>query len=107
MLGDPGARDAAIHGIQACIPHATLLPVGVERLWTRVPGDRRAAHHRRPRAAAAGGPFVYDVEILARDGALRERWDGLTLKAVGADRAAGGLGRGAARGRTPSGGWAT
>src|SRR5262249_21563749 len=35
VLGDPGARDAAIHGIQACIPHATLLPIGVERVVSR------------------------------------------------------------------------
>src|SRR5205807_9707834 len=32
VLGDPGARDAAIHAIQACIPHATILPTGVDRL---------------------------------------------------------------------------
>src|SRR6202158_3942695 len=32
LLGDPAARDAAIHGIQACIPHAQLLPIGVERI---------------------------------------------------------------------------
>ncbi|HEV2845481.1 MAG TPA: SDR family NAD(P)-dependent oxidoreductase, partial [Thermoanaerobaculia bacterium] len=32
VLGDPGARDAAIHGIQACIPHSTLLPTGVDRV---------------------------------------------------------------------------
>ena len=32
LLGDPGARDATIHAIQACIPQSTLLPVGVDRL---------------------------------------------------------------------------
>src|ERR1039457_2794103 len=31
-LGDPGARDAVIHSVQACIPHATVLPIGVERI---------------------------------------------------------------------------
>jgi len=32
VLGDPGARDATIHGIQVCVPQGTLLPVGVERI---------------------------------------------------------------------------
>src|SRR6185503_7966615 len=31
-LGDPAVRDAAIHAIQACIPHATLLPIGADRV---------------------------------------------------------------------------
>src|SRR5262249_47107273 len=30
VLGDPAARDAAVHSIQACVPHALLLPVAVE-----------------------------------------------------------------------------
>ena len=29
VLGDPACRDAAIHAIQACIPHARLVPIGV------------------------------------------------------------------------------
>src|SRR5207247_6235231 len=32
VLGDPGVRDAAVHAIQACIPNASLLPVGVDRV---------------------------------------------------------------------------
>jgi enediyne polyketide synthase len=32
ILGDPGARDAVIHALQACIPQATILPTGIERL---------------------------------------------------------------------------
>ena len=35
VLGDPAARDAAIHAVQACIPQATILPIGVDRL---IPG---------------------------------------------------------------------
>jgi enediyne polyketide synthase len=38
-LGDSASRDAALHSIQACIPHKTILPVGVDRItagtaWT-------------------------------------------------------------------------
>jgi enediyne polyketide synthase len=31
-LGDPGARDAAIHALQACVPDRDLLPIGVRRI---------------------------------------------------------------------------
>src|SRR5678815_4091210 len=34
VLGDPAMRDAAIHGIQGCIPSASLLPVAVRRIVT-------------------------------------------------------------------------
>ncbi|MCP3905140.1 MAG: erythronolide synthase, partial [Planctomycetes bacterium] len=32
VLGDPGSRDAALHALQACIPHRTILPTGVDRI---------------------------------------------------------------------------
>ena len=82
VLGDPGARDAAIHGIQACIPHATLLPTGVDRVVTaglaaHVPLVLAARERSRQ-----GDEFVYDVEVMTADGELRERWEGLRLRAV-------------------------
>ncbi len=82
LLGDPAARDAAIHGIQACIPHAQLLPIGIERILAgRLNADEPlllAARERR----RDGDIFVYDLDILAADGSLRERWQGLRLRAV-------------------------
>ena len=82
VLGDPGARDAAIHGIQACIPHATLLPVGVERVVSRglatdVPLLLAARERSRD-----GDEFVYDLELVTAGVELRERWEGLRLRAV-------------------------
>ncbi|HEY3570766.1 MAG TPA: SDR family NAD(P)-dependent oxidoreductase, partial [Thermoanaerobaculia bacterium] len=82
VLGDPGARDAAIHGIQACIPHATLLPIGVERVVSRglapdVPLLLAARERSRD-----GNEFVYDLELVTPGGDLRERWQGLRLRAV-------------------------
>ena len=82
VLGDPGARDAAIHGIQACIPHMTVLPTAVARI---VPGDLMAGGpwtvHARERSHIADR-FVYDLEIAGLDGRVRERWEGLELKAM-------------------------
>src|SRR5581483_899812 len=48
LLGDPAARDAAIHCVQTCIPHATLLPVGVDRivLTAHDPPGGRIVHAR-------------------------------------------------------------
>ncbi|HYN21831.1 MAG TPA: SDR family oxidoreductase, partial [Thermoanaerobaculia bacterium] len=82
VLGDPGARDAAIHGIQACIPHATLLPTGVDRIVTgRLSNSKPLALAARERSRH-GDDFVYDMEILDREGGLLERWEGLRLRAV-------------------------
>jgi enediyne polyketide synthase len=82
VLGDPGARDAAIHGIQACLPHATLLPTGVDRIVTgRLAASEPLALSARERSRS-GDEFVYDLEILDALGGVRERWEGLRLRAV-------------------------
>jgi enediyne polyketide synthase len=82
LLGDPAARDAAIHGIQACIPHAQLLPIGIERILAgRLTADEPLLLAARERHRD-GDTFVYDLDILAADGSLRERWQGLRLRAV-------------------------
>jgi enediyne polyketide synthase len=82
-LGDPGARDAAIHAVQACIPHQRLVPVGVARIASvgLEPGRIfvRARERRRD-----GDTFVYDLLLHDGDGRVRERWDGLVLRRVGA-----------------------
>jgi enediyne polyketide synthase len=82
VLGDPGARDAAIHAIQACIPHATLLPTAVERVISHgLAGDVPLVLAARERSRN-GDEFIYDVELRTLDGRLRESWQGLTLRAV-------------------------
>jgi enediyne polyketide synthase len=81
LLGDPGMRDALMHGNQVCVPDATLLPAGIDRVYPTGPvtpasgllryratarrrhlrlrhrGTRRRRRDRRAvgRAAAAGG----------------------------------------------------
>jgi enediyne polyketide synthase len=83
VLGDPAVRDVAVHAIQVCIPHAPLLPGGVDRLMLNVakkPGPRFV--HARERARDED-VFVYDVEVMGSDGRLCERWEGLRLQMVG------------------------
>jgi enediyne polyketide synthase len=82
LLGDPAARDAAIHAIQACLPHATLLPTGVERIRTRrLPAATPLLVSARERRRQ-GDTFVYDMAILDQAGRVIESWEGLTLRAV-------------------------
>ncbi|MBJ6763934.1 SDR family NAD(P)-dependent oxidoreductase [Myxococcaceae bacterium JPH2] len=81
VLGEPSTRDAALHAIQACIPHGLLLPVGVDSI-------RRAATSEEPRHVIArerssdGQLFTYDVELCDARGEVLERWEGLRLQRI-------------------------
>jgi enediyne polyketide synthase len=83
LLGDPAVRDGAIHAVQACIPHATILPVGVARLTLEPasPVGPRLVHARE--VARDGDVLVYDLEVTDGDGTPCERWEGLRLKITG------------------------
>ncbi len=82
VLGDAAARDAAIHAIQACIPHATVLPVGVDRLeitGATLTGPSLVRARERERT---GDLFTYDCEVVDERGMVLERWRGLSLQVV-------------------------
>ncbi|HEY6347986.1 MAG TPA: SDR family NAD(P)-dependent oxidoreductase [Candidatus Angelobacter sp.] len=82
IAGDPSSRDAALHSIQACIPHKTILPVGIDRIiatrdWTFDRVTVNAVERSRD-----GESFIYDVSIQDSQGHGCERWEGLHLRAV-------------------------
>jgi enediyne polyketide synthase len=84
LLGDPGVRDALMHGNQVCVPHATLLPEGIARLY---PAGRRLSGDEVLRFAATersqdGDTYVYDIALRDEAGEMVERWEGLRLRAV-------------------------
>jgi enediyne polyketide synthase len=82
LLGDPGARDAAIHGIQACIPHRRLLPAAVDEICIMdalVPRRYVEAHE----LAAGNDEFVYDIRIFDDEKRVVEIWHNLKLRDVG------------------------
>ncbi|MFG1651599.1 SDR family NAD(P)-dependent oxidoreductase [Micromonospora sp. NPDC049275] len=84
LLGDPGVRDALMHGNQVCVPDATLLPVGVERIH---PGGEKLSSARELRYCATererdGDTYVYDIALRTESGMTVERWEGLRLRAV-------------------------
>jgi enediyne polyketide synthase len=82
LLGDPAARDAAIHGVQACIPHRRLLPVAVEEIRLRDPSVPRRYVEARERAAG-DLEYVYDVTLYDENRVAVERWRGLRLHDAG------------------------
>lgn len=83
LLGNPGTRDAFMHGIQCCVPNATLLPAAVDRLYPADPADRAekvilyATERQR-----VGDTYTYDLDVRIPDGRIVERWEGLRLQAV-------------------------
>ncbi|MEV8513847.1 type I polyketide synthase [Dactylosporangium sp. NPDC051484] len=84
VLGDPGVRDALMHGNQVCVPHGTLLPAGVERIH---PGGDKLSAARQLRYCATersrdGDTYVYDIALRTEAGVIVERWEGLRLRAV-------------------------
>jgi enediyne polyketide synthase len=82
VLGDPGARDAAIHAVQACVPQVALLPVAVERITGSLSGQVGGLFvHAQERERLADG-FIYDVELTDAEGRVRERWERLHLRAI-------------------------
>jgi enediyne polyketide synthase len=87
VLGDPSARDAALHAIQACIPHGLLLPVGVDAVRRTGLGEARYVVARE--LSSDGHTFVYEVELCAADGLTLERWERLRLRRMEAAPAPG------------------
>jgi enediyne polyketide synthase len=83
-LADPGTRDAVMHSIQCCVPDATLLPQGIEKLYLADPSDQDAEFvvmDARERSQD-GDSYTYDIDVLDQSGRVVERWEGLTLRAV-------------------------
>ncbi|MFV2096441.1 SDR family NAD(P)-dependent oxidoreductase [Micromonospora sp. LOL_014] len=84
LLGDPGLRDALMHANQVCVPDATLLPQGIDRVHPGGadlvgPGDFRFCAVERSRD---GDTYHYDIAVRDGDGRVVERWEGLRLRAV-------------------------
>jgi enediyne polyketide synthase len=82
ILGDPAARDAAVHALQACIPQATILPIAVERLELSSLSSTEPQFVYAKERSHDGNTFIYDLEICDRSGQILEHWQGLQLKVI-------------------------
>ncbi len=83
LLGDPGARDAALHAIQACIPHKIVIPISVEEIEVGALNPSHAYRTFAKEIADRGDELVYDLTIFDQDGQPIERWRKITLRLVG------------------------
>ncbi|MBC7977771.1 MAG: SDR family NAD(P)-dependent oxidoreductase [Myxococcales bacterium] len=83
LLGDPGARDAALHAIQACIPHKVVIPIAVEEIELGILDAGQPHRMIATEIEDRGAELVYDLTILDQRGMAVERWRKLTLRVVG------------------------
>jgi enediyne polyketide synthase len=82
LLGNAAARDAVIHCIQACIPHKTVLPTGVDSVLTSASWTAESAIVTAAEREQDGDDFIYDVKVEDSNGRIYERWGRLRLHAV-------------------------
>jgi enediyne polyketide synthase len=82
VIGDAASRDAALHSIQACISHKTILPLGIDRVTSSADWTRSTARVHAIERIANGDNFIYDLRIEDGNGRLCEQWEGLHLRAV-------------------------
>ncbi len=83
VLGDAGARDAALHAIQACIPHKVVIPIAVEQVRTCALDPSSAHFMFATEVADRGDELVYDLRISDPDGRTLEYWRNIVLRIVG------------------------
>jgi enediyne polyketide synthase len=74
LLGDPGVRDSVLHGVQACMPHKTLIPVSVARvevgrLLSDVPYQVTATE-----LEDNGDELIFDLCVSDKQGEMIEKW---------------------------------
>lgn len=84
ILGDFVLRDAVIHAIQACIPHARLLPIAIEEMRfasTSLPAGHPRFVYAKERQRQED-VFTYDIEVRTISGEVEEQWKGLQLRQV-------------------------
>ncbi|MGH3451826.1 MAG: polyketide synthase dehydratase domain-containing protein, partial [Haloechinothrix sp.] len=81
LLGDPGAHDATLHVLLACVPHRKALPVGADRVtvWRKPSGVLRVEADELSHTA---DEYVFNVDLTEPDGAVVARWEGLRLRAI-------------------------
>ena len=83
LLGDPGARDAALHAIQACIPHKIVIPISVEAIDSSALDPCQPHRMFATEIADRGDELLYNLTVFDRDGRAIERWRHLVLRIVG------------------------
>jgi len=81
LLGDPGARDAGLHALQASVPHQRVLPVSVAHIAVAAPRAEPASVEAWE-VSSDGCTYVF--EIVWRDAAGRavEHWHKAAFRSI-------------------------
>lgn len=82
LLGDPGQRDATLHGLQGSIPQLPLLPVRVERLTVLDTQPHYPLQVYAQELGQEGLVFTWEAVVVDARGTLCERWEGLQMQGV-------------------------
>ncbi|MGA2902325.1 MAG: beta-ketoacyl synthase N-terminal-like domain-containing protein [Candidatus Korobacteraceae bacterium] len=83
VLLNPAFADAAMHAIQACIPHRKLAPTAIKQIIAHSSSCKlETAVCKAVERASNQDEFVYDLDIQDQDGNPLQSWKGLTLRAV-------------------------
>lgn len=83
LLGDPGARDASLHALQACIPHKIVIPIDVEYIDIGVLDPRQPYSMYALEIEDRIDELVFDLTIFDRDNRPVEFWRRITVRVVG------------------------
>ena len=82
VLGDLGSRDAALHALQVCIPHATVVPVFIEKIQLLDVDCQGPWLLHAQEISHQHNEFIFDLELINQHGQRREVWRGLKLKKI-------------------------
>lgn len=82
VLGDPGARDALLHALQAAVPHLRVVPVAVGRIVSRHGGPPVRVEAFEQHATV--DTFVFDIIARDAEGVVVEEWQGATFRGISA-----------------------
>ncbi|BCG64515.1 MAG: enediyne polyketide synthase [Methyloprofundus sp.] len=82
VLGDPGSRDAALHAIQVCIPHNTIIPVAIEKIQLIDVNCAGPWVLHAQEVVHDGDYYTYDLQLTGINNKIREIWHGVKFKKI-------------------------
>ena len=83
LLGSPGVNDAAIHVLQACLPHRRVVAAGCDSVTAIGLAASGAVEIRARERSATAAEYVWDVQAVDGDGRMIVAWAGLRLRDTG------------------------
>ncbi|MCI5212264.1 MAG: hypothetical protein D3910_26560 [Candidatus Electrothrix sp. ATG2] len=83
LLGDPGIRDSILHGVQACMPHRTLIPVSVTRIEAGQLLSDISYRLTATEVEDRGNELIFDLTVSDEQGKVNEKWYRVVFRKFG------------------------